>query len=387
MSRQRDHPYARGGYSGRGGSDRGPPRYDPYPSRQNDREKSEAPAKEKPTRTLFVRNISYDYSPDEIEQMFAKYGKIKKFFNLISKRGMAFITYFDLRHADKAKRELQDYKVNGRSIDIHYSLPKDEEKDQEEDPNNGTLFITIRNATQPIGNTEVRKFFEGFGDVREVRDCRNSPTQKFVEFWDLRDCQNVYDNQQGAPLLGGSLDIKFAHVQRPKKDESKSGPVRADRDNMGPTLGQLGVGAPLNLGNPMTMNPALANPLLSLNPQLLALLSNPLLSQGLTGLGNPSGVQPDQSAVLSQMSQLAQLLQGGGNTGLNLGYGGVGSTPNQSMQSQQSVPGQQQDTMQHIADLLMAQQNLNPSGGGSNQNNYGGNSNNYGSNNNAPRYY
>jgi transcription initiation factor TFIID subunit 15 len=67
-------------------------------------------------------------------------------------------------------------KVNGRSIDIHYSLPKDEEKDQDEDPNNGTLFITIRNATQPIGNTEVRKFFEALGDVREVRDCRNSPT-------------------------------------------------------------------------------------------------------------------------------------------------------------------------------------------------------------------
>lgn len=381
MSR-RDHPYARGGYSGRGGSDRGPPRYDPYPSRHNET-KSEAPAKEKPTRTLFVRNISYDYSPDEIEQMFAKYGQIKKFFNLISKRGMAFITYYDLRHADKAKRELQDMKVNGRSIDIHYSLPKDEEKDQDEDPNNGTLFITIRNAIQPIGNTEVRKFFEALGDVREVRDCRNSPTQKFVEFWDLRDCQSVYDSQQGAPLLGGSLDIKFAHVQRPKKDETKPGPVRTDRDNMGPTLGQLGVGAPLNLNNPLAMNPALANPLLSLNPQLLALLSNPLLSQGLTGMSNPSQAPPDQSSVLSQMSQLAQLLQGGGNTGLNLGYGG--STQSQPLQNQQNQ-GQQQDTMQHIADLLMAQQNLNPSGGGSN-NNYGSNNNNYGSSNNGPRYY
>lgn len=73
----------------------GPPRYDPYPSRHSE-PKSEAPAKEKPTRTLFVRNISYDYSPDEIEQLFAKYGQIKKFFNLISKRGMAFITYVSI---------------------------------------------------------------------------------------------------------------------------------------------------------------------------------------------------------------------------------------------------------------------------------------------------
>jgi hypothetical protein len=103
---------------------------------------------------------------------------------------------------------------------------------------------------------------------------------------------------------------------------------------MGPTLGQLGVGAPLNLNNPLAMNPALANPLLSLNPQLLALLSNPLLSQGLTGMSNPSQAPPDQSSVLSQMSQLAQLLQGGGNTGLNLGYGG--STQSQPLQNQQN---------------------------------------------------
>ncbi len=109
---------------------------------------------------------------------------------------------------------------------------------------------------------------------------------------------------------------------------------------MGPTLGQLGVGAPLNLSNPLNMNPALANPLLTLNPQLLALLSNPLLSQGLTGLANPTGVPTDQSAVLSQMSQLAQLLQGGGGTGLNLGYGGAGATPSQPLQTQQNVPGQ-----------------------------------------------
>lgn len=102
---------------------------------------------------------------------------------------------------------------------------------------------------------------------------------------------------------------------------------------MGPTLGQLGVGAPLNLNNPLAMNPALTNPLLALNPQLLALLSNPLLSQGLTGLANPAA-QQDQNAVLSQMSQLAQLLQGG-NTGLNLGYGS-GSTQNQPLQN----PGQ-----------------------------------------------
>jgi len=102
---------------------------------------------------------------------------------------------------------------------------------------------------------------------------------------------------------------------------------------LGPTLGQLGVGAPLNLSNPLTANTGLSNPLLALNPQLLALLSNPLLSQGFTGLPTNPSAPADQSAVLSQMSQLAQLLQGGSNTGLNIGYG----APVTQSQSQQSV--------------------------------------------------
>jgi RNA recognition motif-containing protein len=49
--------------------------------------------KERPTRTLFVRNISYNVSENEVYEIFAKFGELKRFFNLIEKRGMAFVTY------------------------------------------------------------------------------------------------------------------------------------------------------------------------------------------------------------------------------------------------------------------------------------------------------
>lgn len=49
--------------------------------------------RERPSRTLFVRNISYEVTEEELRPIFEKYGEIKKFFNRVSKRGMAFITY------------------------------------------------------------------------------------------------------------------------------------------------------------------------------------------------------------------------------------------------------------------------------------------------------
>jgi RNA recognition motif-containing protein len=46
---------------------------------------------------LFVRNVSYNTSERTLIGLFEKYGEIKRVFNLIDKRGMAFITY--VRHA------------------------------------------------------------------------------------------------------------------------------------------------------------------------------------------------------------------------------------------------------------------------------------------------
>jgi RNA recognition motif-containing protein len=48
---------------------------------------------DKPTRTLFIRNISYDTSERSVVDLFSKYGEINRVFNLIPKRGMAFVTY------------------------------------------------------------------------------------------------------------------------------------------------------------------------------------------------------------------------------------------------------------------------------------------------------
>jgi RNA recognition motif-containing protein len=69
-------------------------------------------------------------------------------------------------------------------------------------------------TTGTINNDDVKRHFEEFGDVREVRDCRNSPNQKFVEFFDLRDSERAYKEAHGRKLLGGVLDIKYGYLQR-----------------------------------------------------------------------------------------------------------------------------------------------------------------------------
>lgn len=62
--------------------------------------------REKPTRTLFIRNIPYEANHHELNDIFASYGKLARFYNLISKRGMAFVTYVRAGEGGKEKKKL-----------------------------------------------------------------------------------------------------------------------------------------------------------------------------------------------------------------------------------------------------------------------------------------
>eukprot|EP01132_Coremiostelium_polycephalum_P000838 gene838-1045_t len=156
--------------------------------------------KEKLGRTLFVRNIAYSCTEEEVIKLFGKCGEIKKTFSLLENRGISFITFYDLRHAERAKNEIQGTIISGRSIDIHYSIPKDESG---VDENAG--FIQVKNKL-PIN--EIRNFFLSYGDIRDVSEFIKSDAI-VVEFYDLRACEKAMNEAQGATLCDQKLELSY----------------------------------------------------------------------------------------------------------------------------------------------------------------------------------
>lgn len=55
--------------------------------------------RERPTRTLFIRNIKYDVSEEEIRTAFAPFGELKSIFNLTNKRGLCFVSFVSTTHS------------------------------------------------------------------------------------------------------------------------------------------------------------------------------------------------------------------------------------------------------------------------------------------------
>ncbi|KAJ7103126.1 hypothetical protein B0H15DRAFT_811057 [Mycena belliarum] len=171
--------------------------------------------RERPCRTLFIRNIKYETNSDDVRRQFEEHGEIKTFFDLISTRGMVFVTYYDLRAAERARDRLQGSEISGRPIDVHYSLPRDDHaKGGDRDKNQqlqGCLQVTLRGSqVGHIDDNEVRHKFQQFGDVKTVKPVGDRPDSRYVEYYDTRACDQAHDRLRHQSLQDGIMDIVFA---------------------------------------------------------------------------------------------------------------------------------------------------------------------------------
>ncbi|KAK7465271.1 hypothetical protein VKT23_005250 [Stygiomarasmius scandens] len=167
--------------------------------------------RERPCRTLFIRNIKYETSSADVRRRFEEHGDIKTFFDLISTRGMVFVTYYDLRAAERARERLQGSEISGRPIDVHYSLPRDDKgSDDKNYQLQGCLQVTLKNSSQPIDDNEVRRKFQQFGDVKSVQPVGDRIDSRYIEFYDTRACDDAFDRLRHQGLQDGVMDISFA---------------------------------------------------------------------------------------------------------------------------------------------------------------------------------
>ncbi|KAG0340016.1 hypothetical protein BG000_000871 [Podila horticola] len=120
---------------------------------------------ERPNRTLFIRNIDkFGISEYDIRQLYKPYGDIRNVCNLIEKRGMIFIAFYDIRAAEYAKKETHGLQLKSRKN------PSENNRNCEESDNQGTLFMHLRQAgKEDIDDDALKEVFEQWGEVRSIR--------------------------------------------------------------------------------------------------------------------------------------------------------------------------------------------------------------------------
>jgi RNA recognition motif-containing protein len=159
-------------------------------------------------RTLLVSNLHPETTEEEIANAFNLFDRIRNIeYGQVVDYCEAKIEYFDLRHAQQVKRTAHNMTLHGSVISVVYApLPKIE--DPRKPPNNGTIVV----FHLPPGLTpqQIESTFGEFGDIRQVRGTAGKPTQKFIEYWDIRAAERALDGLNQRYVMGSRVSIEFS---------------------------------------------------------------------------------------------------------------------------------------------------------------------------------
>jgi cold-inducible RNA-binding protein len=83
-------------------------------------------------KKLFVGNISWGVSDDQLQELFAQHGEVEEAIILKDKfsgrsRGFGFVTFVNDEDAEKAIEALNDHELDGRNIAVNEAKPREEE--------------------------------------------------------------------------------------------------------------------------------------------------------------------------------------------------------------------------------------------------------------------
>ena len=71
---------------------------------------------------LYVGNLSYSVTNDQLEELFTNYGEVKNT-NIIDGKGFGFVEMTSPEEATKAKEGLNDTEFEGRTIKVDEARP------------------------------------------------------------------------------------------------------------------------------------------------------------------------------------------------------------------------------------------------------------------------
>ncbi|CAA2955156.1 MEI2-like 4 isoform X1 [Olea europaea subsp. europaea] len=158
---------------------------------------------EHPSRTLFVRNINSNVEDSELRALFEQYGEIRTLYTACKHRGFVMVSYYDIRAAQNALKDIQNKPLRRRKLDIHFSFQKENPSEKD---NQGVL--RVYNLDSSVSTDELRQIFGVYGEIKEIHGTSNRGHQNFIEFYDVRAAAAAFRALNRSEIAGKQIKIE-----------------------------------------------------------------------------------------------------------------------------------------------------------------------------------
>ena len=159
-----------------------------------------------PRHTIFIFNIHFTTTSDEMRAFALQYGEIMSLNCDIDRKGHSYVTYFDLRSAEKAIESANGIEMRGRIIGATYMIYPQNRRNNLNIPVSSCIQARATNLSTYLTETEVVDTLKQFGDIRSIKSTN---VGKFiVKFEDIRSARSAAAQSRNATTRNGTtLDL------------------------------------------------------------------------------------------------------------------------------------------------------------------------------------
>ncbi|XP_053930731.1 nucleolin [Cuculus canorus] len=166
--------------------------------------------KERDARTLFVKNLPYRLTEDEIREVFENALEVRIVMNKEgNSKGMAYIEFKTEAEANKALEEKQGTEIDGRTMVIDFTGEKSHQEHQKGGGESKTLIVN--NLSYAASEETLQELFKKASSIKVPQTNQGRPKgYAFVEFPTAEDAKEALNSCNNTEIEGRAIRLEFS---------------------------------------------------------------------------------------------------------------------------------------------------------------------------------
>ncbi|NXC18145.1 NUCL protein, partial [Corythaeola cristata] len=168
--------------------------------------------KERDARTLFVKNLPYRLTEDEMREVFENAQEIRIVMNKDgNSKGVAYVEFKTEAEANKALEEKQGTEIDGRAMVIDFTGEKSHQEHQKGGGERESKTLIVNNLSYAASEETLQELFKKASSIKMPQTNQGRPKgYAFVEFPTAEDAKEALNSCNNTEIEGRAIRLEFS---------------------------------------------------------------------------------------------------------------------------------------------------------------------------------
>ncbi|NWI57490.1 NUCL protein, partial [Calyptomena viridis] len=168
--------------------------------------------KERDARTLFLKNLPYRLTEDEIREVFENAVDVRMVLNKDgNSKGMAYVEFKTEAEADKALEEKQGTEIEGRAIIIDFTGEKSQQEHQKGGRDRESNTLIVNNLSYAATEETLQEMFKKASSIKMPQNNQGRPKgYAIVDFPTTEDAREAFNSYNNTEIEGRVIRLEFS---------------------------------------------------------------------------------------------------------------------------------------------------------------------------------